>query len=133
MTGFAHRAIDYVAAQRRRRELAQSMNAFVKEYDAVVTPCLNHTAAPMADAAAVKRCQMAGATTAFNISGHPALSLRTGFDEDGLPTSAQIVGRYFDEASVLRVAQTYERARDWHTVRPMTETGATAKKETVDA
>ena len=133
MTGFAHRAIDYVAAQRRRRELAQSMNAFVKEYDAVITPCLNHTAASMSDAAAVKRCQMAGATTAFNISGHPALSLRTGFDADGLPTSAQIAGRYFDESSVLRVAQAYERARDWHTRRPMTEAATAAKKETVDA
>jgi len=57
-------------------------------------------------------------TTAFNISGHPALSIRTGFDAEGLPTSAQIVGRHFDEATLLRVGHTYERARCWHERRP---------------
>jgi aspartyl-tRNA(Asn)/glutamyl-tRNA(Gln) amidotransferase subunit A len=57
-------------------------------------------------------------TTAFNISGHPALSIRTGFDAQDLPTNAQIVGRYFDEATVLRVAHAYERARRWHERRP---------------
>ncbi len=41
-----------------------------------------------------------------------------GFDEAGLPTSCQIVGRYFDEASVLRVGRVYERARPWSSRRP---------------
>ena len=41
-----------------------------------------------------------------------------GFDEAGLPTSCQIVGRYFDEASVLRVGRVYERARAWSSRRP---------------
>ena len=54
----------------------------------------------------------------FNISGHPALAIRTGFDHDGLPTNAQIVGRYFDEATMLKVAHTYEQARRWHEQRP---------------
>ncbi len=133
MAGLANRGVDYVAAQRRRRELAQSMNAFVSAFDAVLLPCLNHTAPPISDAAAVKRSQMAGATTAFNVSGHPALSVRTGFDATGLPTSAQVAGRYFDEAMVLRVAQAYERARDWHNKRPMTGVTTTAKKESVHA
>ena len=58
-------------------------------------------------------------TTIFNISGHPALSIRTGFDAEGLPTGAQIAGRYFDEATVLRVGHAYERARRWHERRPV--------------
>ena len=133
MAGLANRGVDYVAAQRRRRELAKSMNAFMNAFDAVLLPCLNHTAPPFRDAAAIKSTQMAGSTTPFNISGHPALSLRTGFDAEGLPTSAQIAGRYFDEAMVLRVAQAYERARDWHNTRPMTGAKASAKREPVHA
>ena len=46
------------------------------------------------------------------------MSIRTGFDAAGMPTNAQIAGRWFDEATVLRVAQAYERATAWHLKRP---------------
>jgi aspartyl-tRNA(Asn)/glutamyl-tRNA(Gln) amidotransferase subunit A len=52
----------------------------------------------------------AGATSIFNVSGHPALSIPTGFDSGGMPTSAQVVGRYFDEQAVYRVAKVIEDA-----------------------
>ena len=57
-------------------------------------------------------------TTVFNISGHPALALRTGHDDGGLPTGVQIAGRYFEDGTVMRVGHAYERARQWHTRRP---------------
>jgi len=41
----------------------------------------------------------------FNLTGQPALSLCNGFDDTGLPLSLQIVGRHFDEATVLRIGQ----------------------------
>ena len=44
--------------------------------------------------------------------------LPSGFSQDGLPTSLQIVGRPFDDATVLRIARSYERATPWHTRRP---------------
>jgi aspartyl-tRNA(Asn)/glutamyl-tRNA(Gln) amidotransferase subunit A len=84
----------------------------------VLLPCTLHTAPPASDAEKVKAFMSDAMTTAFNISGHPALSIPTGFDDQGLPTSAQIVGRYFDEATLLRVAHTYEQARRWHERRP---------------
>jgi aspartyl-tRNA(Asn)/glutamyl-tRNA(Gln) amidotransferase subunit A len=133
MNGFNARAVDYVAAQRRRAELAASMDAAVRGFDAVLLPCLQHTAASFDDQPAVKASLAHSATTGFNISGHPALSMRTGFDDDGLPTSAQIAGRYFDEAMVLRVANAYERARDWHKRRPLAATAMVREKETADA
>jgi aspartyl-tRNA(Asn)/glutamyl-tRNA(Gln) amidotransferase subunit A len=118
MAGLAARAVDYLAAQRRRRELAVAIDAVVAGVDAVLLPCTLHTAPPALDPEKVKAFMSDTMTTAFNISGHPALSIRTGFDDEGLPTSAQIVGRYFDEATVLKVAHTYERARRWHERRP---------------
>jgi len=54
----------------------------------------------------------------FNLSGHPAASIPCGFTAGGLPVGLQIVGRPFDEATVLRVADAYQRATDWHRRRP---------------
>jgi aspartyl-tRNA(Asn)/glutamyl-tRNA(Gln) amidotransferase subunit A len=118
MAGLAARSVDYLAAQRRRRELAAAIDAVVASVDTVLLPATLHTAPPASDPERVKAFMSDAMTTAFNISGHPALAVRTGFDHDGLPTNAQIVGRYFDEATVLRVAHTYERARKWHERRP---------------
>jgi len=53
-------------------------------------------------------CQNTGP---FNVTGHPALSINAGFC-DGLPVGMMIVGRKFDEATVLNVAYAYEKIRD---------------------
>jgi len=50
-------------------------------------------------------------TGPFNVTGHPALSINAGFS-DGLPVGIMIVGRKFDEVTVLNVAYAYEKIRD---------------------
>ncbi len=57
-------------------------------------------------------------TTAFNVGGNPALSVCSGFSKDGLPFSLQIVGKLFDEATVLRAGDAYEKATPWRGRRP---------------
>jgi aspartyl-tRNA(Asn)/glutamyl-tRNA(Gln) amidotransferase subunit A len=57
-------------------------------------------------------------TRFFNLTGHPAVSVPCGFTPEGLPIGLQIIGRPFDEATVLRVADAYQRVTDWHTRRP---------------
>lgn len=57
-------------------------------------------------------------TRPFNLTGHPAASVPCGFTAAGLPVGLQIIGRPFDEATVLRAADAYQRATDWHTRRP---------------
>jgi len=52
-------------------------------------------------------------TYLFNLSGHPAASVPAGFSADGLPIGLQIVGRRFDEATVLAVSAAFERVRPW--------------------
>src|SRR5258708_19455146 len=64
-------------------------------------------------------------TTPFNVTGGPALMQCIGFSPEGLPLSMQIVGRPFDEPTVLRVADAYERATSWRARRPQLH-GATA-------
>ena len=50
-------------------------------------------------------------TSPFNVTGHPALSINAGFS-DGLPVGMMIVGRKFNEATVLNVAYAYEKIRN---------------------
>jgi aspartyl-tRNA(Asn)/glutamyl-tRNA(Gln) amidotransferase subunit A len=57
-------------------------------------------------------------TLALSLAGLPGLSLPCGFDGDGLPIGLQIMGGAFDEMTVLRVAQAYEQATEWHKQRP---------------
>jgi aspartyl-tRNA(Asn)/glutamyl-tRNA(Gln) amidotransferase subunit A len=57
-------------------------------------------------------------TTAVNLAGLPGLALPCGFDAAGLPVGLQVIGRPFDEATVLRVGAAYEGATDWHRRAP---------------
>jgi aspartyl-tRNA(Asn)/glutamyl-tRNA(Gln) amidotransferase subunit A len=57
-------------------------------------------------------------TISVNLAGLPALVVPCGQDAAGLPIGLQIIGRPFDEATILRVGHTYEQATDWHRRRP---------------
>jgi aspartyl-tRNA(Asn)/glutamyl-tRNA(Gln) amidotransferase subunit A len=56
-------------------------------------------------------------TVGVNLAGLPGISIPCGFDE-GLPVGFQLIGRMFDEATILRLADAYERVTDWHTHSP---------------
>ena len=55
---------------------------------------------------------------AYNLAGVPSLSVPCGFDPAGLPLGLQLATRHFDEATLLRVADVYERATPWRGRRP---------------
>ena len=57
-------------------------------------------------------------TTPASLAGVPALSLPCGFTAGGLPIGLQLIGRRFDEVTLLRAGRAYERETDWHTRRP---------------
>ena len=51
-------------------------------------------------------------TMLFNMTGHPAISLPSGFGRDGLPIGLQLVGRFRADAELLRVAALFEASQD---------------------
>ena len=53
-----------------------------------------------------------------SLAGVPALSMPCGFTGSGLPIGLQVIGRPFDESTILRVAQAYEQGTDWRRRRP---------------
>jgi aspartyl-tRNA(Asn)/glutamyl-tRNA(Gln) amidotransferase subunit A len=57
----------------------------------------------------------------FNLTGQPAASLPCGFDAQGLPIGLQIVGRAYDDATVLRAARAFEQLQPWEDKRPALE------------
>jgi aspartyl-tRNA(Asn)/glutamyl-tRNA(Gln) amidotransferase subunit A len=63
-------------------------------------------------------------TTPFNVTGGPALAQCIGFSAGGMPLSMQVVGRPFDDATVLRVAHAYEKATPWRARRPQLDPDA---------
>ena len=114
----------YIQAQReRRRMIAETMPVF-ERFDVLLTATGTRAARPFGAASRPAAWTEAGTTAPFNVLGLPALSLCNGFDADGLPLGMQIVGRPFDEATVLRVAHAYEAATRWQTRRPALVPGA---------
>lgn len=117
-------AAHYLQAQRLRALLCDAMARLFQQVDVLLTPTLP-IVAPSAEARLVDgkngpldvRAAMTLFTRPFNLTGLPALSLPCGFHDD-LPVGLQVVGRAFDEGTVLRVAAAYEEATDWHRRRP---------------
>jgi aspartyl-tRNA(Asn)/glutamyl-tRNA(Gln) amidotransferase subunit A len=57
-------------------------------------------------------------TISINLAGLPGISIPCGFTSGGLPIGLQLIGRPFDEAGLLAVAQHYEKAHAWHSQHP---------------
>jgi len=111
---------DYVGAQRRRAEVIASVEDRLREYDVLLCASSMDPASRLDDPDETARTYPRQARTPFNVTGHPALAMMSGLSRSGLPLSVQFAGRYFDEATVLRVAAAYERATAWHKKKPPT-------------
>ena len=106
-------SIEFVKATRWRQELMARTDAAIASCDAVICAGTMHTIPALNDQPGMIAYMLGSAFCVFNVTGHPSAALCSGFDNRGLPLSLQIAGRYFDEATVLRVAAAYESATQW--------------------
>jgi len=118
-------ANDYVQAAREHRRMMLEMAPLYRRFDAFVTAGLGE-APRLADYRSVSFWQKPSGLTAWNVTGQPVLALPNGFGRQGLPLGMQIVGRPFDETTILRIGHAYERATEWHARRPKLISGASA-------
>lgn len=118
MFGAQVRAVDYIAAQRRRRVLAAAMTAMMARFDAVVTFGAAHAAPRLGVEPGMTAFTTDTALVPFNISGHPSLVQCTGFNAAGLPLHWQIAAPHRADPTLLRVAAAYEAATPWRDRRP---------------
>lgn len=119
MLGAFVTAADLIQAHRLRRELTQAVNAALARHDVLVCACALGPAPAFGGGGEWSSPTEAPIQSMpFNVTGHPALSMPTGLSATGLPLSVQIVGRHFDEPTVLRVAAALERQIGWPGPRP---------------
>ncbi|OLC01137.1 MAG: hypothetical protein AUH30_00810 [Candidatus Rokubacteria bacterium 13_1_40CM_68_15] len=115
----------YVQAWLDRLAWCARAMAFFERYDLLLTPTtatppFRHGILYPTEIAGVKVDREASSifTYPFNVTGQPAASVPCGFTKDGLPIGLQIVGRRFDDATVLRASAAFETARPWIARRP---------------
>ena len=99
-------ANDYVQATREHRRMMLEMEPLYARFDAFVTAGMGE-APRLTDYRSVSFWQKPSLLTAWNVTGQPVLALPNGFGRGGLPLGMQIVGRPFDEATILRIGHAY--------------------------
>ncbi len=110
----------YLKAQRVRTLIKKDFDEAFKRCDVIVTPTAPTTAFKIGEKTQ-DPLQMYLSdiyTISINLAGLPALSLPCGFDSNRMPIGLQIIGKRFDEATILRTAHAYEQATTWHTQKP---------------
>ncbi len=101
------------AQNKRDMEVARrSIDGFFKTVDLLIMPTMKGTAPLIGSNGGGLN------TSQFDWYGLPAISVPCGFSSDGLPVGLQIVGRHWDETTVLALAHAYEQATSWHTRKP---------------
>jgi aspartyl-tRNA(Asn)/glutamyl-tRNA(Gln) amidotransferase subunit A len=111
-------ASQYVRAQRLRRILTAKVDALFEQCDVLLTAIIPSPATVLKQTDDRPWRDPQPIASVFNVSSHPAMAQPCGFAANGLPLSAQFVGRAFDEATVLRVGHAYEQAASWIDRRP---------------
>lgn len=121
MVGATVSAADLTQAFRLRRELSSIINQrILGTYDAIITANGLAPAPRFDEFPADVPPKMTLQTMPFNVTGNPTLALPTKLSKSGLPLGLQIVGRAFDEPTVLRIGAAFEAASGWQ-MRPAVE------------
>lgn len=94
-------AVEYIQANRARTLLCLEIDKIFKEVDLVIHPTWEGTTLLVG-----------------NLTGHPAISLPSGFNKEGLPHSITLMGRLYGESDLLAAAMAYQKATHHHLRRP---------------
>jgi len=116
---------DYARVMLRRGAIFDKIQRLFATYDVLLCPTV---AVPPFEVGIEGPTQIAGRavdrrtwiamTPLFNLTGQPAATVPCGFTNEGLPIGLQVVGRRFDEATVLRASAAFEAIRPWAQKRP---------------
>ena len=119
-------ARDYLQAMRIRRLMQEEMRKLFGNVDLILSPATAGPASGIEEALDRRRTpgeklEERGITdiaAGGNLAGLPAVSVPCGLVDRTLPVGLQLTGRMFDESTLLRIADAYERLTEWHTRTP---------------
>jgi aspartyl-tRNA(Asn)/glutamyl-tRNA(Gln) amidotransferase subunit A len=124
--GFFVPATSYIRALKLRGMYLRAFaKAIFSSVDLILTPVLPNPVPTIAETSGKTGkdyldmvLSLTRNTKVVNYFGLPALSVPCGFTSNGLPAAFQLIGRPLQEAALLRVADRYQQATDWHTREP---------------
>jgi aspartyl-tRNA(Asn)/glutamyl-tRNA(Gln) amidotransferase subunit A len=110
----------YLKAQKVRTLIRQDFLSAFQQCDVIATPVAPTTAFRLGEKTDEPLTMYLSDifTIAVNLAGLPGLSVPCGFDNNRLPISVQLIGKPFDEETLLQAAYAYEQATVWHTQKP---------------
>ncbi|MBN4064271.1 amidase [Dehalococcoides mccartyi] len=122
--GSAHTAVEYAEANALRLAMNGQLRKTMRDVDVLVGPSTSKTAYP------VNRNDLYGPipsnrnpwdsrfTVPFDFSGLPTISLPSGLDHNGMPTSIQFAGHHLSEPMLVGVGDAFEKATEFHNLHP---------------
>ncbi|MHA2009579.1 MAG: amidase [Promethearchaeota archaeon] len=123
--GFQLTAEDIYNAEIQREIIYDNVCKHFKEFDILITPTM---ACPAFELGVPSPSKIEGKevtlgawspyTHPFNMTSHPAASIPCGWSSDGLPIGMQIIGKRFDEVTVLQVSKAFEELAPWQDKKP---------------
>jgi len=114
-------AVELVRASDQRTRLFRSMQGLFERFDIIATPTMITPPKPLDAGGSIATemyAEWAAPLYPFNLTGHPALSAPAGFTTGGLPVGLQLIGPWFAEEQLLRLAALLETISPWHERRP---------------
>src|SRR5438105_1314597 len=110
----------YLQAQKIRRMIADDFQACFQQCDLIAGPVAPTVAWKLGEQGddPVKAYLADIFTLPASLAGLPGMSLPAGFGEGGMPVGLQLIGNYFDEATLLHAAHAFQQATDWHQRAP---------------
>lgn len=115
--GARYSAVDLQRAQDSRTVLFRSVQRLFDRYDLLLTPTMTAPPAKIDADGSVESemyAEQAAPLYPFNLTGHPAASVPAGFTQSGLPVGLQIIGPWFAENRILKVAAELESIHCWN-------------------
>ena len=110
----------YLKAQQVRTLIRRDFERVFADADVIVTPVAPTTAFRLGEKTADPLTMYLSdvLTIAINLAGLPAIVLPCGVDAAGMPIGLQVIGKPFDEATLVQIGGAYEGATEWHRRRP---------------
>lgn len=111
---------DVAATGLQRTQLFDGIRSQLADYDLLITPTLGSVEVDLHQSYDdhLEWARTSMLTWPFNITGHPASTVPAGTTDDGLPVGLQIVGRRYEDETVLAASAALERERPWHEIYP---------------